>query len=167
MSDASKPPWGLIAVSAAAIVVAGATWIALHDRCVVPVLAIVLTPFTVLLGIVSLQMSNISSERLYPGTWRQAEAHGRILRAFTMRYMAALYINIVVVGLLVASAIVGSEGFARASISLAVGAFVPTVALPVSIARHQLRRIRIAVKERIDHDIESLQTERRQGLQSE
>ncbi len=124
---------------------------------------ILVTPFTILFGVVSLQLSSLAANPLYPGDWKIAKLHAEELRDFALRYLVLFYAYVAAVGLLVLAALWDSPLFGRLVLCFAAGVFAASFGVPISIARHQLRLIEQKVEERLRESAEEFRVERPQS----
>lgn len=124
---------------------------------------ILVTPFTILFGVVSLQLSSLAAHPLYPGDWKIAKLHAEELRDFALRYVVLFYAYVASVGLLVLAALWGNCVFGRLVLCFAGGVFAASFGVPISIARHQLRLIEQKVEERLRESAEEFRVESRKS----
>lgn len=86
---------------------------------------------------------------LYPGSWRIASAHRRQVRRRLRRQAVLFYVYLLVLGLAFAAALLGNikgdselaRWFERIALSFGAGAFVWSLALPLSVFRANVGRL--------------------------
>lgn len=98
---------------------------------------LLVTALSIILAVVSLQLSRIGTVPLGPGGWRYVRRYGERQRDLAVRYAVLLAVYLVAIALLVLAALTGH--FRSLALFVATTAFVASMYLPFAIARHEIQ----------------------------